>query len=75
MKHGSPKTHDDLKSCPFCGKKARMSVIPPESTSTLWEAEVFCGSCFGTGPRERGDLLGAQISAAKRWNRRVGGES
>ena len=61
---------EELKPCPFCGRKARI-----ETSITTLGAKVICDKCNVTmkksykGNKRIGDLLSELIS--EEWNRRA----
>lgn len=58
---------DKLEPCPFCGGEARHTFIRDG-------AQIFCRSCFATGPAEFHGKLGdppVRTRAASAWNRRA----
>lgn len=59
----------ELKPCPFCGGKARISADPDatrDSQGRLWAFTVVCDSCCATS-----GLTFSPDRAMEAWNRRA----
>ena len=62
----------ELKPCPFCGGKARISADPEATRDTqgrLWAFTVVCEKCCATS-----GLTFTPEKAEDAWNRRDGGK-
>lgn len=59
---------NDLKPCPFCGKKAEIKNVYHSGAINLYKVICPTPRCYGSG----GNAFVDQESAIKAWNRRKG---
>lgn len=69
---------EELKPCPFCGKKAELVISKHENSDTTQWHKIMCEDTFGCGA-EMGDAISgwqhdyndAVNRLIDRWNRRT----
>lgn len=58
----------DLKPCPFCGGKARLSAFGEG-------VNIWAAVCVGRGCKCYSPVLNSRAEAIEKWNRRASGEA